>query len=126
MNLAKRETRGAVVVEIQGKLIGGPENSDKFDEFIKALLNDGKNKIVVSLRSTSWADSWGIGMVIGAYTSTKNAGGDLVLAHVNNRIKDMLSVTRLLLIFRIFESENDAVDYLRKGTEDIPDVSSEN
>ena len=125
MDLTKREIRGAVVVEIQGKLVGGRENADKFHESIKALLDDGKNKIVISLRGAPWADSWGIGMVIGAYTSARNAGGNLVLAHVNDRINEMLAVTRLLLIFKVFDSEDEAADYLRKETEDSPDINSE-
>jgi len=125
MKLTKREIRGVVVVEIKGKLIGGPDDSDKFHGFIKALLDDGKNRIVISLRSTPWADSRGIGMLIGAYTSVKNAGGELVLAHVVDRINSILSVTRLLLIFTTFENVEEAVDYLESKTEDSQDVNSE-
>jgi len=116
MKLIKKEIRGVVVVEVHGKLIGGPESSDEFHELIKGLLDGGKNKIVINLGRTSWADSRGIGMLIGAYTSVKNAGGDLVLAHVIDRINGILSVTRLLLIFRTFDSDDNAVDYLEKGS----------
>jgi anti-sigma B factor antagonist len=117
MELTKKEIRGVTVVEIEKKLSGSPENSAEFHGFIKALLDESKNKIVISLRKTTWADSWGIGMALGAYTSVKNAGGTLVLAHVNDRINDILSVTRLHYVFKTFENEDEAVDYLIKGTE---------
>jgi anti-sigma B factor antagonist len=113
--LSRREVRGAIVVEVQGKLIGGLENSDNFHSFFKSVLADGKNKVVINLRCTSWANSQGIGMLIGAYTSVKNAGGELVLARVGDRIHDILKVTRLLLIFKVFETEKEAVDYLTNG-----------
>jgi anti-sigma B factor antagonist len=116
MKLTKKEIRGVVVVEIHGKLIGGAESSDEFHAFIKALLDDGKNRIVINLGRTSFADSRGIGMLIGAYTSVKNAGGDLVLSRVIDRINSILSVTRILLIFRTFDSDDEAVDYLEKGS----------
>ena len=125
MELTKKEIRGVTVVEFERKLSGSPENSAEFQNFIKALLDEGKNKIVISLRKTTWADSWGIGMALGAYTSVKNAGGHLVLAHVNDRINDILSVMRLHFVFKILESEDEAVDYLTKGTEDSQEIDSE-
>jgi anti-sigma B factor antagonist len=100
------------VVHVKGKFVGGPENSDKFHSFIKSLLSEGQNKIVINLSRTPWANSQGIGMLIGAHTSIANAGGELVLAHVTDRINDILTVTRLLLIFKTFETEDEALKYL--------------
>ena len=120
MELTKKEIRGVTVVEIERKLSGSPENSAEFHNFIKGLLDEGKNKIVISLRKTTWADSWGIGMALGAYTSVKNAGGTLVLAQVNDRINDILSVTRLHYVFKTFANEDEAVGYLAKDTKDNP------
>jgi anti-sigma B factor antagonist len=122
MKLAIRHVRDVVVVDVYGKLTGGSENSRKFQTVIKALVDDGRNRVVVNLRHTSWANSQGIGMMIGAYTIVKNAGGRLVLAHVVDRIKDILTVTRLLLIFKTFEKENEAVDYLVEQSEEFPDI----
>lgn len=116
MELVKKKVRGAVVAEIHGKLIGGAENSEEFHTFFKSLLDDGGNKIVINLRDTPWANSQGIGMLIGAYTSVKNAGGQLVLAQAVDRIKDILLVTKLFLLFKTFDSENDAIDYLMEKT----------
>jgi anti-anti-sigma regulatory factor len=47
-------------------------------------------------------------MLIGAYTSTSNAEGSLVLANTTERIQDILDVTRLNLIFKSFDSEEEA------------------
>jgi anti-sigma B factor antagonist len=100
------------VIAVHGKLIGGPENSDLFQEVIHTLLADGKKRIVIDLHRTRWANSQGIGLLIGAYTSVKNEGGELVLARVIDRINDILTVTKLLLIFRTFENVEEAVGYL--------------
>ncbi len=101
-----------MIVEVEGKLIGGPDNSDKFHSFFKSLLSEGKNKIIVNLRKTPWADSRGIGMLIGAHTSLKKAGGELVLAHVIDRIGDILVITNLNLLFKTFDNIDEAVKYL--------------
>jgi len=125
LKLSMREARGVVIAEVSGKLIGGTEYSGEFHSLFKAVLEQGKNKIVVNLRDTSWANSQGIGMLIGAYASVKNAGGELVLAHVVDRIKDILAVTRLSLIFKTFDTEGDAIAYLTNGSAGAPDDSTE-
>lgn len=112
MKLTKKDVRGVVVVSIHGRILGGPEESDKFHQFFKSIIEEDKTNIVVDLRRTSYANSIGIGLLIGAYTSAKNAGGDLVLAHVIDRIKNILTVTKLLLIFKTFEKVDEAVDYM--------------
>jgi len=112
VKLSKRDVSGAVVVDIEGKFVGGPENSDMFHSFFKSLLSEGQKKVVVNLGKTPWANSQGIGMLIGAHTSFANEGGELVLAQVTDRIQDILTVTRLLLIFRTFETESQALEHL--------------
>lgn len=114
MKLTQKVVKGAAVVKVHGKLIGGPENCDLFHDCIKGIIDDGTKKVVIDLHRTSWANSQGIGLLIGAYTSVKNAGGDLVLARVVDRINDILTVTQLLLIFKTFEKVEEALDYLIK------------
>lgn len=117
MRLSKKEIRGVVVVQIHGKLLGGPSESDEFHKFFKVLTKTHKTKVVIDLGSTSYANSVGIGMLIGAYTSIKNIGGELVLARVIDRIQGILAVTKLLLIFKTFETVDEAIDYLLHSAE---------
>ena len=112
MKITKRDAPGAAIVDISGKFFGGPENSEKFHGFFKSLLEEGHKMVVVNLAKTPYANSQGIGMLIGAHTTLANAGGELVLANVTDRINDILIVTRLLLIFKTFESEAEALEYL--------------
>lgn len=118
MKLTQKETSGVTVIEVHGKLMGGPENSDLVANTIKSLLDNGKKHVVIDLHRTRWANSQGIGLLIGAYTSLKNAGGNLVLARVIDRIHDILSVTQLLLIFKTFATTDGAVDYLIRPSVD--------
>ena len=115
MKLVIREVPGAVVINIRGKFTGGTENCNKFRGLIKSLIREGKTNIVINLSETPWANSQGVGMMIGAHTSVTQAGGELVLAHVTDRIHDILSVTRLLLLFRTFENDDEAVEYLTES-----------
>jgi anti-anti-sigma factor len=112
MELTYKKTRGIMVVHARGKLIGGVEDAKTFHGLFQSLLNDGERMFVVDLVETPWASSQGIGMLISSYASVKRAGGQLVLANAVDRIKDVLTVTRLYLIFRVFHTVDEAIAHL--------------
>jgi anti-sigma B factor antagonist len=113
--IVTREYWGDVaVISVHGKLVGGIENAEKCHDCFGETLRAGTKRIVVALGDAPWANSQGIGMLIGAYTSAKNAGADLVLAEVSTRIRDVLDVTKLSLIFRTFETVAQAVSALER------------
>ena len=109
--LSRKDIGDITVVSVTGKLIGGPENSTMFHDMFKAAIEEGRNYFVVNLGGAEWANSQGIGMLIGAYTSASNVEGSLVLANTSERIQDILDVTRLNIIFKSFDSEQEAVAY---------------
>jgi len=114
MKLKKREADGVLVVYVEGKMVGGSD-SDKFHDFIKGLLAEGHRQFAINLKKVPWADSRGVGMLIGAHTSIQNANGSLVLTNIADRIDSILTITRLLLIFKTFDSEKEAIQYLTSG-----------
>lgn len=113
MKVNQRELSGAVVLELQGKLTGGPE-AEQFRNIFKDLIQDGKKNIIVNLKKVEWINSTGLGILISGYTSVRKAGGDLVLCNVGDRIDSILYVTKLNLLFNAFEDETDAAEHLRK------------
>ncbi|UCH84766.1 MAG: STAS domain-containing protein [Candidatus Latescibacterota bacterium] len=116
MKVNQKEIYGAVVLELQGKLTGGPE-AETFRNIFKELMNSGKKNIIVNLKKVDWINSTGLGILISGYTSVRKAGGDLVLCNVGDRIDSILYVTKLNLLFQSFENEEDAAEHLRKGKE---------
>ena len=125
MTLTSDKVCDAIVVGVEGKLIGGLENVDRFHGFFRSFLNNGEKYFVMDLGRTSWANSQGIGMLIGAYTSAKNAGGDLVLAGSCDRIRNVLKVTRLDYIFKCFESVEEATGYVTAKAEDAGETTGD-
>jgi anti-sigma B factor antagonist len=109
-----RNVRGATVVDVEGKLVGGDDTA-VFHAMIKRLLGEGERRIVINLERSPWATSQGIGLLIGALTSVTNAGGRLVLARACGRINDVLRMTRLILIFETYATLEEAVDHVLRG-----------
>ena len=114
MKIQQKELYGAVVLELNGKLTGGPE-AETFRNIFKGLLEEGKKNIIIDLKKVDWINSTGLGILISGYTSLKKAGGDLVLCHVGDRIDSILYVTKLNLLFKTYDSLEEAADHFKQA-----------
>ncbi len=108
MKITQREVGNAVVLDLNGKLTGGPD-AETFREVFKSLIDRDKKNIVVNLEKVSWINSTGLGILISGYTSVRRGGGDLVIMHASDRIESILYVTKLNLLFKSYESEESAL-----------------
>ncbi len=97
------------VIELQGKITIG-EGDVKLRNLIKDQLAEGRKKLVLDLKSVSYMDSSGIGELVGTFTTVKNAGGELKLANLTSKIKDIMQLTALITVFEVFDSVEDAVN----------------
>lgn len=108
MRIDSREKNGIIILDLQGKLMGGPD-AESFKSAIYKLIENGHKKIVVNLHSIDWINSTGMGILISGYTTMRRNGGDLRLLHVSDKIRSILYVTKLNTIFKCFDNEDDAV-----------------
>ena len=104
---------GIVVVNCAGRLIFGDETAALRDQ-VRALMKDG-SQIVLNLSGLSYIDSGGLGTLVALYTTARNAGGAIKLARLTQRVGDLLQVTKLLTVFEVYDSEDEAVQSFRKG-----------
>jgi anti-sigma B factor antagonist len=100
-----------VTFRLSGKLFGG-EDATHFHGKIHEYLNLNKKKVLVDMSRVRGTTSRGLGMLISALASINNAGGRLVLTHVEG-IEDLLALTRLITIFENYDSHNEAMKALR-------------
>jgi anti-sigma B factor antagonist len=108
MKIGQREIGDVVVLDVDGRIMGGPD-SEVFQETIKALIADGKCKVLVNLEGVNWINSTGLGILIAGFTELQRSGGRLKLVNVSDRIESLLAVTKLSTIFESFRREDEAV-----------------
>ena len=73
------------------------------------LLTKGRKRLVLDLAEVSYIDSAGLGTLVAAYTSTRNEGGDIRLASVTKRFDELLNITKLVTIFSVYDTVDDAL-----------------
>lgn len=77
-------------------------------EFQRMVRADTSRSLIIDFSKVSYADSAGIGALVGAYVTRQHGGRSLALVSVSDRVRNALQVTRVEQFFRFFESVNAA------------------
>ena len=104
----RRQLGDVTIVDFSGKITLG-EGSAMLRNTVRELINSGNKKILLSLYDVDYIDSSGIGELVSAYTTVKNASGELKLLHLTKRVHDILQITRLFTVFDVQSDENTAI-----------------
>lgn len=109
MKIEKRKKGDVTVLDIKGKILIGDGVSELREEINKSIDNK-ENKLILNFEQVPYLDSTGLGEVVRSYTSVKNRGGVVKIVNLTNKVKDLLSVTKLITVFETFEDEDKAVE----------------
>jgi anti-sigma B factor antagonist len=108
MDITNKEIDGVSVVALDGRIVLG-EESNALRERVKALIAEGKKKIVLNMANVKYIDSAGLGILVAAHVSANKQGAALHLSNLGNKFHDVLQLTRLLTVFSVYGSEAEAI-----------------
>ena len=114
MGVEVKEHNDIVVIDIKGNLMGGPETAAVHDK-VKELVDQNKKKVVINLAHVKWMNSSGLGILMGCLTSMRNAGGDLKLCGVTEKVQSLFMITKLVTIFDTHSDSKEAVKAFQEG-----------
>jgi len=114
MNYSTSERYNTVIMTFKGKAMGGPAAADFHDE-IKDLIEKEKTNVVADLSKVSFMNSSGLGILISALTSLRNAGGDLKICGASDRIESLLIVTKLITVFDHHKTLDEAIEAFQEN-----------
>ncbi len=110
----KEQMQGDIaIIELKGKLMGGPETAAIHTK-VKELVADGVKKVVIDLGKVTWMNSTGLGALMGSMTTLRNADGDLKLSRVTEKVKSLFMITKLITIFDTFDTVEEATNAFDK------------
>ncbi len=73
-------------------------------EFQAMVRADKSQALIIDFTGVPYADSAGIGALVGAYVTRQHGGRSLALVGVSDRVRNALKVTRVEQFFRFFDS----------------------
>jgi anti-sigma B factor antagonist len=108
LKIDTREVAHVTILDVHGRIVLGEEIGDLRDA-VRNLVAEGKKKIVLNLAEVDYIDSSGVGELVGCFTTVRNAGGELKLLNLSQKVHDVLHVTKLYTVFDIRQDEFTAV-----------------
>ena len=109
MQIKEQKHGDVTVIALKGKMMGGAETMADHEK-VKELSENKNNKVVIDLSKVKWMNSSGLGILIGCMTTLKNAGGELKLAAVTEKVQSLFMITKLVTIF---DTEDDVETAVR-------------
>ena len=108
MKVNTRQVDGVTILDLSGRITLG-EGSVTLRDTIRDLISKGQKKILLNLAEISYLDSSGLGELVTAYTTTKNAGGEMKLLNLTKKVQDLLQITKLYTVFDVKDDETNTV-----------------
>jgi anti-sigma B factor antagonist len=108
LEIKERHIGEIVVLDLDGQIrIGG--GSVMFRTTIRRLVEEGKNKFLLNLAGVSNIDSSGLGELVSSHISLSKKGGEMKLIHLTQSLRELMTITKLLTVFDVYEDETRAV-----------------
>ena len=113
MAIKEEMKAGVSILEVKGKLMGGPETAEIHNR-VKELVANGVAKVLIDLGKVTWMNSTGLGALMSALTTVRNAKGDLKIARATDKVKSLFMVTKLITIFDNYETIDEALESFKE------------
>jgi len=77
---------------------------------VHSLLEEGHDQILLNLAGVGYIDAGGLGELISTYIAVNQNGGRIKLLHLTEMLRELMTTTKLLTVFDVYDSESEALD----------------
>ena len=78
-------------------------------ESIRCLAREGKIQVLLDLAWVKHIDSSGLGELVSSHVTLDEKGGALKLMHMTESVNNLMTVTKLLTVFDVYDDELEAL-----------------
>ena len=110
VNMTKEEFDNYVVLHLEGDFVGN-EDVDKLRDMFRALADKHQN-LIIDLKNVSYLNSTSLGALLSGNALFEKKGGKAYVCSLNDYLKNIFQITKLTLIFKLYDSIEDAVKEL--------------
>jgi anti-anti-sigma factor len=104
MEINVRKSGAVSILDVHGRLTIG-EHSEQLHSALQSVIKEGTRKVIVVLDGIPQIDSSGISTLVRISIQLAREGGVLRLVVGHGRVRDALTVTRLVEAIPTFETE---------------------
>lgn len=107
MKINERKIDDVTLLDLDGNVVLGEDR--RLRQFIENNIEAGSRKLIVNLAKVGYMDSSGLGQLISGYMAMRRVDGHIKLLHLQERLDNLMVVTKLITVFETFDSESAAI-----------------
>ena len=100
MKIEMRTIGDVRILDVSGQITLGKETM-VIRNTVRDVMQTGVKKIILNLADVNYIDSSGVGELVSTYTTVVNNGGQLKLLNLTKKIRELLTITKLLTVFDV-------------------------
>ena len=108
MKIETRPEEGVMILDVIGKITIG-EGDVALREAVKEALEAGARNILINLDGAGAIDSLGVAALIRIGAEARQGGAMFKLLHVEDKVPEILEMTRLIGVFETYDDEIEAI-----------------
>jgi anti-sigma B factor antagonist len=107
MTITERQVGPVTVLSVSGKITS--DHTGQLKNKVTSAVAAGHKQIVLDVGGVTYIDSSGLGEMVSCHTTAARENGAIKLANLGKRSKDLLVMTKLIMIFSVHDTEADAI-----------------
>jgi anti-sigma B factor antagonist len=106
--IGERRVEDVTILDLKGReRIRGAVVS--LHESVRSLAGEGKIQVLVDLAWVKHIDATGLGELVSSHVTLDEKGGALKLMHMTESVRELMTLTKLLPVFDVYDGEPEAL-----------------
>jgi anti-sigma B factor antagonist len=106
--ISERQIEDVTILDLKGReTIRGATIA--LHESVRCLAREGKIQVLLDLAWVKHIDSGGLGELVSSHVTLDEKGGALKLMHMTESVHKLMTVTKLLTVFDVYDDEPEAL-----------------
>ena len=101
MEISTKDMKRVSLVTVSGRVDSA--TAPDFEKALQSLIQANRCQIVVDLKGVDYMSSAGLRGLVTALKAAKNGGGDLRMAQPSARVREVLELAGLNVIFTVYD-----------------------
>jgi anti-sigma B factor antagonist len=109
MNVRTRVVPGVTILQLEGRLVTQSKPVPSLRAIVRDQMTQGRLVVLLDMTAVTDIDAHGLGALVSSLTTLERRGGRMALIAPSDRIRQLLTITRLDTVFAIYDSEPEAL-----------------
>jgi anti-sigma B factor antagonist len=106
--ISERRAGDVTILDLKGRVrVGG--NTVALHRSIRTLIQEEKTLVLLNMSGVTFIDSCGLGELIASHVTLRGKGGAMKLLQLTESLRELMSVTKLLDVFDVYETESEGL-----------------